>query len=262
MNKKEIIDRLTRILSISQALPITEDTQSSIAYINAELAIVTKELTEAKFTTAKDWTGVVLGHLTVLGFAGTVPDKNTKCGYRNQWRVKCDCGREQLITSDYLSLHERQLKDGREVMCSSCQTAKRRTIHGQSNKRVYERWTCMKQRCYYDKAPSFDNIGAKGITVCDEWLHNFEAFYKWAMSNGYEDTKRLVRVDKLKNYCPDNCVWIPNKYQDPTGNWVSLTDACKAYGLSYGTVCYRIKKNWPRDQWFITPKADTPHDKR
>ena len=50
--------------------------------------------------------------------------------------------------------------------------------------------------------------GAKGITICDEWLSNFEVFQEWALANGYKDNLTIERKDNLLGYCPNNCTWI------------------------------------------------------
>lgn len=80
----------------------------------------------------------------------------------------------------------------------------RNTKHGGCHTRLYRVWKSMKNRCKYPSNPSFKNYGARGITVCAEW-DNFITFSDWAMSNGYNDTLSIDRIDVNGNYEPSNC---------------------------------------------------------
>lgn len=64
----------------------------------------------------------------------------------------------------------------------------------------------MMKRCYNENSIMYSSYGAKGIKVCEEW-HDRENFKKWARENGYEKGLRLDRVDPLRDYTPENCIW-------------------------------------------------------
>lgn len=73
--------------------------------------------------------------------------------------------------------------------------------------RLRKTFTDIKQRCYNEKNKQYNNYGALGIRVCDEWLRDPSAFQNWAYDSGYTEQTRLRLKDKEKGYSPDNCMW-------------------------------------------------------
>ena len=71
----------------------------------------------------------------------------------------------------------------------------------------------MRARCYNPKCEKYEIYGARGITICKEWLDDFMYFYHWAMANGYQDGLSIDRIDVDGNYCPRNCRWTDRSIQ-------------------------------------------------
>lgn len=89
-----------------------------------------------------------------------------------------------------------------------------RTSGGRKGKSlpIYQCWYHMISLCNNRKNKDYHYYGARGITVCEEWL-SYDNFYEWAMARGYEDNLTIIRIDTSGNYEPSNCrLAIKNRY--------------------------------------------------
>ena len=160
-----------------------------------------------------DLTGQRFGRWLVIKREGS--DK-----YNNAtWFCRCDCGTERVCSGN-------DLRQGKSRSCGCLKidtTIKRSTKNNKRYSRLYVVWLDMKGRCTNPNDKSYSYYGGRGITVCDEWRNNFQAFYDWAMANGYDENApygkcTMDRIDNDKGYSPDNCRWVDMKFQ---GNNVS-----------------------------------------
>ena len=130
-------------------------------------------------------------------------------GRKLYWVCKCDCGNTKSIRSDALLSGVTKSCGCYNLECISI----RATKHGLSKHPLFKEWTGIKQRCYNPNERYYYNYGGRGITVCDEWLNNPEAFVNWCLSNGYKKGLTLDRIDNNKGYSPNNCRWTTKKVQ-------------------------------------------------
>jgi len=131
-------------------------------------------------------------------------------GRRNTryWLCQCDCGNTTIQSVSDLNANK--------VHSCGCDKYKkliqRNTKHGDSKTRLYQIWRGLFKRCNNPNSTDYDNYGARGIKICNEW-RDFINFKNWAFVNGYSDNLTIERKDINGDYEPNNCIWITKQEQ-------------------------------------------------
>lgn len=88
----------------------------------------------------------------------------------------------------------------------------RNTTHGKCGSTEYSAWQNMKHRCYDESNDFYRDYGARGIKVCDEWLHDFKSFYDY-VGDKPSPKHSIDRIDNDGNYEPGNVRWTTSDIQ-------------------------------------------------
>lgn len=157
-------------------------------------------------------TGKKFGRLVVLKRAGSTAKKKAT------WFCRCDCGNEIIAIGSNLS-------SGNTTSCGCFDREINSIVHSThggnrpgKRERLYSVWLNMKARCTIPARADYKHYGGRGISVCEEWAHDYARFREWAFANGYDPEAppyvcTIDRIDVNGNYCPDNCRWVDMETQ-------------------------------------------------
>ena len=203
----------------------------------------------------QDLTGQKFGRLTVIKRI-----ENKRIGSRQivQYACLCECGQEVKVTADHL-----RNGDTKSCGCLQKELAKKRVqSHGQSNSRLYTIWSLMKARCLNSKNTGYVNYGGRGIRICKRWL-NFESFYIWAISHGYNKNLSIDRIDNNGDYKPSNCRWTDMKTQcnnrrtsiiiEFENEKHTMKKWAEIKNIKYRTLARRFEKGWTIEDALTKP---------
>lgn len=149
----------------------------------------------------KEMVGLKFGKWIVISAAKSTPTGQAR------WLCKCECG-------NYAEVNGYSLRQINSTECFDCglkKSGKTKIKHGDAicgNKnRLYTTWLHVKRRCLNKNSKDYKYYGARGISICSEWL-NYPSFKQWSLSSGYKDNLTIERINPDKNYSPENCEWI------------------------------------------------------
>lgn len=119
----------------------------------------------------------------------------------------------------------------------------------------YNAWQNMKRRCLNPNNANYERYGARGITICDEWM-TAQGFKAWVEVSGWREGLSIDRIDNDGDYCPSNCRWVSRAENSRKKSTTKLTfeqaqeirarldkgdhasDLAKKYGVVHGTIWF------------------------
>jgi hypothetical protein len=132
--------------------------------------------------------------------------------------------------------------------------------HGMSYTRVYRIWRGMLHRCYNPKNIAYKHYGARGITVCGEWMK----FEKFLTDMGAPEPRlTLERENNSLGYSKSNCYWATyteqanNKRTNVLMTFMGRTQTAMQWAEELGFTRYilyeRKAAGWSDERALTTP---------
>lgn len=201
--------------------------------------------------------GQIFGKVMLTG-------KSYRCNRNRYVEYICECGKIGWARLAHL-------RDNKIKSCGCYNISAsilRATTHGLNKHPLYSVWTGMKQRCYDVNLDTYHLYGGRGVTVCDEWVNDFKAFYEWAIAHGYKKGLQLDK-DKLSPnqvgiiYSPQYCSFLTSKENcrnttqnriiEYNGEKKNLSAWCEEFDLNYHTVHGRLRLGKSLEYSFAKP---------
>lgn len=191
-------------------------------------------------------------NLVGMSFGRLLVVEKVPSGRQTLWLCRCQCGKTCLPSSS-------NLVSGRTKSCGCLRTEE---LNSRGTLRRYHldeycAWASAKNRCNNNRNLSYENYGARGISMCKEWALSFETFLS---DMGPKPSKRhqLDRIDVDGNYCPENCRWaLPVVQQNNRRNTIqllingrklSLQEASRQYGVNEATIRRRLRAGYRMEE--------------
>jgi len=197
------------------------------------------------------------------------PHAHATAGYRLAV-FRCDCGN---TTAKRMN---RVIRGASQYCGRSCRFVGRRVSaskvqHGfcltrnTLERKAYNAWCHMKSRCYNPKFKLFRYYGGRGISVCDEWLNDPQAFVSHiGLPSGFGYKATVDRIDNNGNYEPGNVRWSTSHQQARNtrrNHFVTVfgeTMCLSACAERYGMLGQTLKQRLVRSKWSIEKAVTTP----
>ena len=121
----------------------------------------------------------------------------------------------------------------------------------------------MKTRCYCTTYSKYKHWGGRGITVCDRWKDDFQAFYEDVLPL-YVPGLTFDRINNDGNYEPGNIRFADNttqcrnrtitRYLEFNGERKTLAEWAETFGISRLTLWLRLyRRGWTVEEALTAP---------
>lgn len=212
---------------------------------------------------AGDLTGQTFGRLTVTSHA-RLDKKNG-----HMWSCKCTCGNICEKSSGKLrDKHNPNISCGcarkESILKAAAAGWKVTTIFSHPlKKKLKDLYRNMIKRCYDPRNHRYEDYGARGIAVCDEWRSDRYVFYKWCLNNGIQPELMIDRKNNDGPYAPWNCKFSTateqanntrkNVFLEWGGKRLTMAQWARELGVRPLAVQHRVYRGWSVERIITQP---------
>lgn len=121
--------------------------------------------------------------------------------------VRCLCG-DSTCRGEFEILSS-CVRNGNTKSCGSLGRKFFKAKHNDAGTRLYKCWKSMKIRS--NNTPSVQRHRGNIYEECtrdSNWDQDYLSFKEWSLTNGYDDTKVLHRINNIPHYGPQTCKWV------------------------------------------------------
>lgn len=176
-----------------------------------------------------------------------------KCLSKNQrsvnsrWRCRCErIKADGRVCGTEFEPILRNVLDGSTRSCGCLREEQRKKWWSKLEVRLKYRYYNIIHRCYDPKDQYYCNYGGRGITVCDEWLHDKDAFIRYCVEHGARLDLEIDRIDNDGPYAPGNIRFVTKRentlnrrctrYVEFGGVEIPLPEVAMKMGVKYQTA--------------------------
>lgn len=173
---------------------------------------------------------------------------------KRHWICRCECGKYTRAISTS------ELSRGTVKSCGCLNDETRKALnkykgitHGMSGENPeYRAWASIKERCYNGTCKPYHMYGGRGITMCEDWIHNFPAFLRYVGARPSPKHSIDRFPDNNGNYEPNNIRWATQKQQcenrrssihiNHNGVTMIMSDWARHFGIKPCTLSAHIRR--------------------